>query len=149
MATSVSDTNSSAGRKPGPRKSAAKARTANKSSGRNSNNGLIQRRRSASNRQSPSIPQVPTWVGVTASVVGAGLAAGYFAWRYYQNNGHWPDSFNAAFADGETDAENFDQTRNAGTPSMRSDIDNWEEIDDMSDASFPASDPPSFNPGTA
>ena len=59
--------------------------------------------------------------------------------------------FNAAFADGETDVENFDQTRNAGTASMRSvhDDDSWEDVDEMADASFPASDPPSFNPGTA
>ncbi len=134
--------NSTAARKPAARKTAPKSRAANAA------NGAAPKRKSssASRRQTP---QVPTWVGVTASVVGAGLAAGYFAWRYYQSHGHWPDSFNAAFADGETDSENFDQTRNAGTSSMKSDPDDWEDIDDMSDASFPASDPPSFNPGTA
>jgi hypothetical protein len=145
MATAASSNT----RTPGARKSTAKARTTNKSTGRSGNNGSTPRGKSTASRQNQSIPRVPTWVGVTASVVGAGLAAGYFAWRYYQQNGHWPDSFNAAFADGETDEENFDQTRNAGTSSMRSDIDDWEDIDDMSDASFPASDPPSFNPGTA
>lgn len=70
-------------------------------------------------------------------------------WRHQQNGGAWGDNFNAAFADGETDSENFDQTRNAGPNSMRDDHDDWEDIDELSDASFPASDPPSFNPGTA
>lgn len=142
MATAANDTNSTTARKPTARKTAPKSRTANGS------NGAAHKRKSSSTARRQT-PQVPTWVGVTASVVGAGLAAGYFAWRYYQSHGHWPDSFNAAFADGETDAENFDQTRNAGTSSMKSDQDDWEDIDDMSDASFPASDPPSFNPGTA
>lgn len=134
MATAANDTNSKTARKTAPK-----------------SNGPTAKRKSppVSRRRNISAPQVPTWVGVTASVVGAGLAAGYFAWRYYQNHGHWPDNFSAAFADGETDEENFDQTRNAGTSAMKSDPDDWEDIDDMSDASFPASDPPSFNPGTA
>ncbi len=135
MATAANNTNGTAARKPTPRKTASKS------------NGSTPKRKSSTSRR--QAPQVPTWVGVTASVVGAGLAAGYFAYRYYQNHGHWPDSFSAAFAEGETDEENFDQTRNAGTSSMKSEPDDWEDIDDMSDASFPASDPPSFNPGTA
>jgi hypothetical protein len=106
---------------------------------------------SKSRKSSGTIPEIPSWVGIAASVVGAGLAAGFLAWRQYQANGSPTDDFNAAFADGETDAENFDQTRNAGTASMRSDHDetSWEDVDEMADASFPASDPPSFNPGTA
>ncbi len=100
-------------------------------------------------KRQPASPQMSKWAGIAVSVVGAGVAAGYFAWRYYQDTMAEPDGFNAAFADGETDSENFEQTRNAGTSSMRSDPDDWEDIDDMSDASFPASDPPSFNPGTA
>jgi len=62
----------------------------------------------------------------------------------------WTDDFSAAFADDETDHENFDQTRNAGKDSMRDHPGkNWTKADDMSDASFPASDPPSFTPATA
>ena len=153
MATAANDSTKSTS-KPGPkltaRKSEAKGRTANKSA--NAVNGRSQnarRKKPQSGRQGWSVPEVPTWVGIAASVVGAGLAAGYLAWRHQQNGGSWGDSFNAAFADGETDSENFDQTRNAGTSSMRDDHDDWEDIDEMNDASFPASDPPSFNPGTA
>jgi hypothetical protein len=143
MATAANDTSNTASRKTAARKPTPKSPS--------KGNGPAKRHPASpsSRRQNRAVPQVPTWVGVAASVVGAGLAAGYFAWRYYQKNGHWPDGFNAAFADGETDAENFDQTRNAGTAAMRSAPDDWEDIDDRSDASFPASDPPSFNPGTA
>lgn len=88
------------------------------------------------------------------SVVGAGVAigAGLYATRrqWLPQAGKWRDEFSAAFAEDETDYDNFDQTRHAGKDSMRDDLgDDWEDIDDMSDASFPASDPPSFNPGTA
>ncbi|MBE1529458.1 hypothetical protein GGC65_003914 [Sphingopyxis sp. OAS728] len=51
----------------------------------------------------------------------------------------------AAFADGETHSENFDQTRSAGPDAMRDDVRRpWEPIDQAGDESFPASDPPSF-----
>ena len=88
------------------------------------------------------------------SVVGVGVAigAGLYATRrqWMSQAQDWRDNFSAAFADDETDNDNFDQTRHAGRDSMRDDPgDDWEDIDDMSDASFPASDPPSFNPGTA
>ena len=154
MATTANDSSDGTNQttsKPAARKPASN-RGANKSA--NGSNGKSQnaRRKPASRSRGQknwSVPEVPTWVGIAASVVGAGLAAGFFAWRHQQNGGTWGDNFNAAFADGETDSENFDQTRNAGPNSMRDDHDDWEDIDELSDASFPASDPPSFNPGTA
>lgn len=53
------------------------------------------------------------------------------------------DGHSAAFADGETNSENFDQTRSAGPDGMRDDMKRpWENVDQASDESFPASDPP-------
>jgi len=100
------------------------------------------------------LPEIPSWLGTVMSIVGMGVAvgAGLYATRkqWMPKADAWKNDFSAAFADDETDYENFDQTRHAGRGSMR-DVqdDDWEDVDDMSDASFPASDPPSFNPGTA
>jgi hypothetical protein len=99
-------------------------------------------------------PAMPSWLTAAVSVVGVGVAvgAGLYATRrqWMSKAQEWRDEFSAAFADDETDYENFDQTRNAGADAMRDHPgDDWEDIDDMSDASFPASDPPSFNPGKA
>ena len=98
--------------------------------------------------------EVPTWLTAVVSAVGIGVAvgAGLYAtrhqWLSKANDGN--DDFSAAFADDETDVENFDQTRNAGADSMRDHPgEEWEDVDDMSDATFPASDPPSFTPGRA
>ncbi|HWW55510.1 MAG TPA: hypothetical protein VN047_01315 [Sphingopyxis sp.] len=53
------------------------------------------------------------------------------------------DEHSAAFADNETDPENFDQTRSAGPEGMRSDARRtWDNVDQAADESFPASDPP-------
>lgn len=53
------------------------------------------------------------------------------------------DDHSAAFADCETDPENFDQTRSAGPDGMRSDARRrWDKVDQAADESFPASDPP-------
>lgn len=98
--------------------------------------------------------EMPPWLGAVISAVGVGVAvgAGLYATRHQwmPKAGAWKDDFSAAFADDETDYENFDQTRHAGLDSMRDHPgDDWSEVDDMSDASFPASDPPSFTPGTA
>lgn len=112
------------------------------------------RRSNGANANRKRSPEVPTWLGAVMSVVGMGVAvgAGLYATRrqWMPKADAWKNDFSAAFANDETDYENFDQTRHAGRDSMRDDqADDWEDIDDMSDASFPASDPPSFNPGTA
>lgn len=98
--------------------------------------------------------ELPGWITAAVSVIGVGVAvgAGLYATRqqWMPKAEGWRDEFSAAFADDETDYENFDQTRNAGADAMRDHPgDDWENIDDMSDASFPASDPPSFTPGRA
>jgi hypothetical protein len=98
--------------------------------------------------------RLPSWFGTVASVVGAVVAvgAGLYATRnqWLPKAEEWKNEFSAAFANDETDQQNFDQTRPAGAEFMRDNPgDDWGDVDDMSDASFPASDPPSFNPGTA
>ena len=98
--------------------------------------------------------RLPSWFGTVASLVGAVVAvgAGLYATRnqWLPKAEEWKNEFSAAFANDETDQENFDQTRPAGAKFMRDNPgDDWGDVDDMSDASFPASDPPSFNPGTA
>ncbi|MDO9370843.1 MAG: hypothetical protein Q7T68_19950 [Sphingopyxis sp.] len=53
------------------------------------------------------------------------------------------DEHSAAFADNETDSENFDQTRSTGPDGMRSDARRaWDSVDQAADETFPASDPP-------
>lgn len=112
------------------------------------------RKNSRRQRSLQKRPEVPSWLGAVISVVGVGVAvgAGLYATRkqWLPKADEWREQFSAAFADDETDYENFDQTRHAGKSAMRDHPgDEWGDIDDMSDASFPASDPPSFNPGTA
>lgn len=68
-------------------------------------------------------------------------AAGYAIYRASQNKNSVTSP--AAFADGETSDQNFSQVRTAGVEGMRSNPKNWDKVDDASDESFPASDPPS------
>ncbi|MBV1690313.1 hypothetical protein KRR38_22165 [Novosphingobium sp. G106] len=50
----------------------------------------------------------------------------------------------AAFAAGESTAGAV-EVRNAGPDSMRSDLPEWDKVDQASDESYPASDPPASN----
>ena len=68
-------------------------------------------------------------------------AAAYALWRYAQRHG--AHEGHSAFASGETNGSNFSKVRNAGPEAMRSDPPEWDKIDQASDESFPASDPPS------
>ena len=67
-------------------------------------------------------------------------AAGYAIYRTVQRQN--TDEPHAAFAQGEGAAGNFSQVRSAGTEGMRSDPKRWDNVDQASDESFPASDPP-------
>ena len=68
-------------------------------------------------------------------------AAGYAIYRAVQKNK--TEEAPAAFAQGEQTGGNFSQVRSAGTEGMRSDPKGWDTVDQASDESFPASDPPS------
>lgn len=68
-------------------------------------------------------------------IIAAG-AASYGLYRYVKKQQQHPE--HAAFAHGEADGS----IRNAGPEGMRSDPPNWDRVDQSSDESFPASDPP-------
>jgi len=67
-------------------------------------------------------------------------ALGYAGYKYFSQS---KSSGGAAFASGQGDRENFSQVRDAG-PAAMSDAPRreWTREDQLSDESFPASDPP-------
>ena len=71
----------------------------------------------------------------------AASAAGYVLYRYVKQNQQQP-SEHAAFAHGESDRPVHTDVRNAGPEAMRSKPQEWDRVDEASDESFPASDPP-------
>lgn len=84
-----------------------------------------------------------TFRGLAKMLAGIGLV--WFAGRAMRKPGEAPkkEGHAAAFRDRETDPENFDQTRSAGPDAMRDRTTRrWEPVDQASDESFPASDPP-------
>ena len=66
-------------------------------------------------------------------------AAGYALYRYATR--HAETATPVAFATGEA-TEGFAPVRNAGPEAMNSDPPHWDKVDEASDESFPASDPP-------
>lgn len=70
-------------------------------------------------------------------------SAAVYAWRRMKEDGGG-ERHPAAFAHGEIEPANFDQTRSAGPAGMRDAPDSWDKVDQAADESFPASDPPSF-----
>lgn len=69
-------------------------------------------------------------------------AVGYALYRYAKRRRE--DDAPVAFAAGEAPGDNFAKVRNAGPEGMRSDPPQWDKIDEASDESFPASDPPAI-----
>ena len=69
-------------------------------------------------------------------------ALGYAGYKYYEKNFASRDA-QPAFAGGEGSEGNAYQVRSAGPDAMRDDTDRrWSKVDQASDESFPASDPP-------
>lgn len=69
--------------------------------------------------------------------------AGVAGYRYFQARKAPGTSDAAAFAPGQSDPENFAQIRDAGPEAMRDPARRaWSKVDQNSDESFPASDPP-------
>ena len=67
-------------------------------------------------------------------------ALGYAGYRYYENKSR---ARNEAFAPDQAGGENFAQVRDAGPEAMADKPKrDWSEADEVSDESFPASDPP-------
>jgi hypothetical protein len=80
-------------------------------------------------------------MGLLKWVVAA--AAGVVGYRYFQSNKAGQAGDAAAFAPGQVDPENFAQVRGAGPEAMRDNTKRaWTKVDQNSDESFPASDPP-------
>lgn len=65
---------------------------------------------------------------------------GYAVYRYATRDKDEPAR--AAFAPGESTGTGAVDVRNAGPAGMRSDPPHWDKVDEASDESFPASDPP-------
>lgn len=71
------------------------------------------------------------------AALGAAGYAGYRLWQNSKNEGR------AAFAAGQTSDGNDTQVRDAGPQAMRDEPNkSWSKVDEESDESFPASDPP-------
>jgi hypothetical protein len=67
-------------------------------------------------------------------------AAGYAFYKYATRDANGQ----AAFAGGSKDGnDNFSKVRDAGTEGMSNAPRTWNKVDEASDESFPASDPPS------
>ena len=67
-------------------------------------------------------------------------AAGAIGYRYFEK---LRGKQHAAFAEGQGGGENFAQVRDSGPSSMADKPQRkWTEVDEESDQSFPASDPP-------
>lgn len=81
------------------------------------------------------------WVAGAAAV-----SCAYLLGRYWQRRETAAPRAPAAFARAVAEPGSFEQVREAGPEAMRDgdSLRGWDEVDEGSDASFPASDPPSY-----
>jgi hypothetical protein len=97
---------------------------------------------SASFGMMPSTMRILGSLSLAAATLITSVAV--FAW-WRKREGAGDPAHPAAFAPGESDPANFDQTRSAGPEGMRDTPgENWDKVDQAGDESFPASDPPSY-----
>ncbi len=91
----------------------------------------------------PRDRRFPGLAGGIAAGLGAAALAAFAGWRLLRKPDGAADA--PAFAKGEADPENLDQTRSAGVDSMRDKPQReWDKVDQAADESFPASDPPAY-----
>jgi len=77
-------------------------------------------------------------------ILALGTLGAFYWFRRSKSKSAPSDMHSAAFADGGTHPENLSKTRSAGPSGMCDDVRRpWETVDQASDESFPASDPPS------
>ena len=87
-----------------------------------------------------------TWLAAGLAAVG-GLAAAFVTRRWWGRNGDEPEA--TALSSGKTAPGPVGQSgaaRSAGPDAMRDPPRDWEKVDQASDESFPASDPPAVSP---